>query len=96
MVKGKGYLCTSGGVLSFLLPEVSIVGDCLALALCGADSWTITQRDGQYILIDDTSTSVGTGGSLGSTTQGNAVSLVCVANNAGWIVVNSMGNITVI
>ena len=89
----NGYFVTSGA-LSLALPASSSVGDQLVVALRGGTSWTITQAAGQSISIGSNTTTVGAGGSLASTANGDCVRLVCHTANTGWFTESSMGNIT--
>lgn len=92
----NGYFCVSpGGALALLLPAASTVGQEIEVSLVGATSWKITQGAGQSIKIGNTATTVGVGGSLTSTQQGDTVRLVCQTANLTWVVMQSMGNPTV-
>lgn len=93
----EGYICTGGGALSLALPATSAVGDEIEVALNGSTSWTITQPNaGSRIRIGTSQTTLGVGGTLASTNQGDSVRLVCVTANATWMVVSSVGNFTVV
>jgi hypothetical protein len=97
LVSNNGYICTSGAALSFSLPVTSSVGDVITLALDGATSWTLTQPNvGNQIRIESSETTLGVGGSLSSNAQGNTVTLICETANARWVVVASMGSITIV
>lgn len=93
---GKGFICNAGAALSFSLPAVSAVGDVIGVALDGSTSWTITQAANQQIRIGSSQTTLGAGGSLASTAQGDKLELVCVTQNLRWMVLDVIGNITVI
>ena len=92
----NGYLCTSGAALSLALPAASAVGDVISVALNGSTSWTITQAANQQIRIGSGTTSLGAGGSLASTAQGDTVTMVCTTVNLTWTVISVVGNITVV
>lgn len=93
----NGYFCVSpGGALLLALPAVSTVGQEIEVSLQGATSWQITQAAGQGIKIGNVSTTVGVGGSLTSTQQGDTIRLVCQTANLTWVVMSSMGNPTVV
>jgi hypothetical protein len=96
LVVGKGYMCNAGAALSFSLPATAAVGTEIALTLDGSTSWTITQAANQRIRFGNSETTLGAGGSLASTAQGDTVYLVCVTANLRWIVISSIGNITII
>jgi len=96
LVVGSGYVCTAGAALSFALPATSAVGTEVAISLAGSTSWTITQGANQYIRFGNSLTTVGAGGSLASTSAGDTVHLVCMEANLGWVVISSIGNITIV
>lgn len=96
LVVNNGYFCTGGGTLSLALPATSQVGDTIDVVLVGSTGWTITQSAGQQIMIGNTQTTAGVGGSLSSTQQGDSIELVCLTTNLVWVVINSMGNPTVV
>lgn len=97
MAVNHGYIAISpGGALTFSLPAVSAVGDQLALILDGSTSFTITQGAGQTIRLGNAITTAGVGGSMTSTQQGDAVTLVCSVANLKWNVFSSMGNPTIV
>lgn len=82
----NGYFCVSpGGVLSLALPAVSVLGDTIEVVLDGSTSWTITQGAGQQIRYAGSTTTLGVGGSLASTTQGDWIRLVCEIANTRWV-----------
>ena len=90
-----GYICVSpGGALSLALPATSAVGDLIEVTLDGATSFTITQGAGQSIRIGNGSTTVGAGGSLASTQQGDTIRMVCSVVNLKWNILSEMGNLT--
>ena len=91
-----GYFCSSGGALSLALPATSAVGDVIVIVLDGSTSWTITQGAGQQIRLGNQTTTLGVGGSLASTAQGDCIYFVCRTANTLWTVINSIGNITVV
>lgn len=88
----NGYFCTGGATLSLLLPATSNVGDTIDVCLVGSTGWTITQGAGQQIKMGNLSSTVGVGGSLSSTQQGDTITMVCLTTNLTWVVISSMGN----
>ena len=96
LVNNNGFICTAGAALSFSLPAVSSVGDIVALTLDGSTSWTITQAANQQIRIGVLQTTVGVGGSLTSTAQGDTIIMVCSVANLKWNSFAPVGNITVV
>jgi hypothetical protein len=93
----KGYFCIApGGALSLLLPPVSVIGDIIEVTLDGATSFSITQGAGQSIRIGNISTTVGVGGSITSTQQGDTIYMVCQTANLRWNVLSMFGNTLVV
>lgn len=88
----NGYFCTAGGALSLSLPAVSNLGDIIEISLDGSTSFTITQGAGQRIRIGQNQTTLGGGGSLTSTAQGDSLYLVCQVANLRWNVLAAIGN----
>jgi hypothetical protein len=97
LVINQGYFCVApGGALVLPLPTLADIGNIIEIALQGATSWQVTQGAGQQIFIGASSTTLGAGGSLASTAQGNSIRMVCSQTNTTWQVVSSMGSITVV
>lgn len=96
LVVNNAFICTAGAALSFSLPLTSSVGDEVALTLDGSTSWTITQAANQQIRFGAVQTTLGAGGSLASTAQGDTVTLVCSVANLKWNVISSIGTISVV
>lgn len=93
----NGYFAIApGGALTFGLPAVSVLGDTLRVSLNGATSWQITQAAGQQIIFGATATTLGAGGSLTSTANGDSIEIVCVVANTIWVTQNFIGTITVV
>lgn len=93
----NGYFCVfPGGVLSLALPAVSAVGDTISIVLDGATSFVITQAALQQIRVGASTTSLGLGGSLASTAQGDCITMVCRTANLLWVAISTMGNPTII
>ena len=78
------------------LPTTSVFGEEIELALDGATGFTITQAAGQQIRIGSSTTTLGVGGSLSSTAQGDAVRLVCKTANTLWTLLSCEGNLTIV
>ncbi len=92
-----GYFCVSpGGALVLTLPSTSSQGDQIQIALDGATSFRIAQSAGQSIVYGNQTTTVGVGGSLMNTQQGDTITLVCRTPNLRFVAISSLGNLTVI
>lgn len=91
-----GYFANAGGGISFSLPATAEVGDIIFISLINAGGWTVTQGAGQTIHFGNQDTTTGAGGSLASTAIGDSLTLVCSVQNTDFVVINSVGNITVV
>ena len=96
MAIDTGSLANKGTLLTLTLPATSAVGKTVRVAGMNTGLWKIAQGANQYIKFGNLSTTVGIGGSLASTQTYDAVELVCIEANKGWVVVSSIGNITVV
>lgn len=91
-----GYICTGGGTLVLTLPATSNVGDIIEITLDGSAGFSVGQGAGQSIRTGNVSTTIGVGGSLASTQQGDSLRMVCSVTNLKWNVLSSMGNPTIV
>lgn len=78
------------------LPVNSSIGDQIRLAGKGAGGWQIAQNSGQTIHFGGQATTTGVGGSVTSTSTTDSVELVCITANSDWLVLSSLGNLTVV
>ena len=90
----NGYIIQTGSK-SYSLPASSAVGDEIALMLNGGTSWTVTQAASQYIQVGGSTSTVGVGGSIASTMDGDTIWLICVEANLGWMALSYVGSISV-
>lgn len=91
-----GYICGGGGTLSLALPATSAVGDIIEITLDGSTGWIVTQGAGQQIRLGSSTTTLGAGGNLASTAEGDTLRMVCRTANTLWQVLSTMGNITTV
>lgn len=94
MQSNHRYYVTSGALV-LTLPAISTRGDEIIVALRGGASWTIAQTAGQQIFLGDENTTLGTGGTLSSTSSGDSVTLVCQTPNTTWVVEGMIGNVLI-
>jgi hypothetical protein len=95
-VAGNGYYVTTG-TQAVTLPATAAAGSYIAIAAAkGSTGWSIIQATGQSIQFGSTSTTTGSGGSLASNAVGDIVVLLCTTANNTWMVVSSVGNITIV
>jgi len=96
----NGYIANNASqVLAFTLPSSASIGDEFELIAGNASfGFSVAQAAGQSIIIGNTSTTVGAGGSLASTARGDWLRFVCFVAGASttWICSVQQGNITVV
>lgn len=96
-VVNAGYIANNAGTVTITLPVTAAVGTVQAVTgMNNATGWTIAQNAGQQIFFGSSATTSGATGSLSSTKTNDAVFMVCNVANTSWIVLNSVGNITVV
>lgn len=97
MVVNTGYISNDGATLvTFTLPTTAAVGQVVAVQGSGSGLFTIAQNALQVINFNAVASTVGTGGSVSSTSQFDSIYLMCVTANTTWVVNQSMGNFNVI
>ena len=96
LTNGFGHLANSASHLTLTLPATCAVGTRLEVAAMGAGGFTIAQNSGQTIRFGEDVTTTGISGLLQSTEQGDVVKLVCSVANQEFMVVSSIGNLTLV
>lgn len=89
-----GHFANSASHLTLTLPATCAVGTRFEVAAMGAGGFTIAQNSGQTIRFGEDVTTTGISGLLQSTEQGDVVKLVCSVANQEFMVVSSIGNLT--
>jgi len=92
----QGTVNSKVALLTMSLPAASAVNTVIKLVGLGAGGWTITQGANQQILVGDTNTTLGAGGTLSSTDAGDCLSMICTTTDLVWRVFNMVGNLTVV
>ena len=95
MVSTTGYFADNASAVAFSLPSTANKFDVMRITGIQG-SWAISQALGQSIAFGNTSTTVGTGGSLSSNDPGDCVELQCIVANTTWRVLSAVGNLTVV
>lgn len=95
MVTNSGYIVTAGAPV-FTLPIVSSVGDIIELILNGGTSWKIAQGAGQWVVVNNSQSTVGATGSISSSGSGVTIRLICTATNIQWQADSLVGSTTVV
>lgn len=98
MSVNSGYIANNASLVTLTLPSTAAIGDSIRLLGKGAGGWKIAQLATQQIIFGILSCTVGTGGSLSSLKQNDAIDLRCITAGSAtiWEVTDSSGNITVI
>ena len=97
MVVDNGYIANKSGLLTFTLPATCAVGKTMRVTGMNTDvGWRIAQNANQMIHFNTSVTTTGVAGYLESTKKHDSVELVCCVADLEFIVVSSIGNITVI
>ena len=95
MAAEAAYVANNAGLVTFTLPAAAGFGTEISVAGFGAGGWTIEQNSGQTINFGNVATTTGVTGAISSTNRYDQIELLCVVANTTWIVLNSVGNLTV-
>lgn len=92
----NGYACNYAGTLVVTLPAVSAVGTIVAVTgINPGNGWQLAQNAGNQIFFGTSTSTSGATGYLQSTNTYDTVYVLCVTTSANWVVVGSIGNLTV-
>lgn len=95
IVAENAYITAGSSQCVLILPLAASVGD--SFIVTGyTSSFQITQNANQSIIFGSRTTTTGMTGSLTATGFGDHVSVVCIATNLVFKVIDSMGNLTVV
>jgi hypothetical protein len=95
-VVGGRYIANNSGLVYFILPSTAAVGETVEILGNGAGGWQLKQNASQIVHIDDTYTTIGTGGYIASTQHHDRVVVVCTTANTVWAVASVTGEIQVV
>lgn len=84
MLTNHAYYVTYTSGCTLTLPTTASAGDFLYVLGKGTNGWTIAQNALQSIQVGSSSTTVGIGGSLASTSATDSLTLMCVVSNTTW------------
>lgn len=97
MAVNTGYTSDAGAsLITFTLPATSAIGDSVEINGKGSGLYTIAQAAGQQIHFGNIASTLGAGGTVTSTLQFDCIKLRCITANTIWVVVNSVGNFTIV
>jgi hypothetical protein len=92
----SGYIANNAGLVTLTLPAVAVIGEAVQIVGKGAGLYAIAQNAGQTIHYIASDTTTGVGGSLTAIEQYASIELVCITDNTEWVVVDSVGNFTIV
>lgn len=92
----SGYVTNSASLVTVTLPSTAAVGKQVSVGGYGTGGWKLAQPASAIIHFSDLNTTTGTGGYLSSNERYDVVTVVCVVANTEWLVVYSIGNITIV
>jgi len=95
-VVNAGYIANNAALVTITIPTTAAVGDVVRVTGKGAGGWLIAQNASEIIHFLGSDTTTGVGGSLASTGRYDGVEIVCIVANTEWVVISSMGNITIV
>lgn len=98
IVVENGYIANNvAQAIVFTLPATAAVGDEFEVIAANATfGFSVAQAAGQSVIIGNTSTTTGAGGSLASTAKGDWLRFVCFVADTTFICSVQQGNITVV
>lgn len=96
MAVDAGYIANNVALVTLTLPAVAVVGDRVRVAGKGAGLWRIAQNALQVIHFGATDSTIGVGGSVTAILRYDCVELLCITANTDWVVLSSVGNLTVV
>lgn len=95
MSVNNGYIADNASLVTLTLPSTASVGSIIRVVGKGSGTWKIAQNSGQTIHFGLLDTTTGTSGYLQATEQYDCVEMICVTADTDWVVLSSVGNITV-
>ena len=93
-IGNNGYYTQNAALTTITLPSTGVPGTFIAISGVGAGGWKLAQNAGQSINFGNQVTTVGTGGSIGSNNQYDAIE-VLVVNSTQFVVIYASGYLTV-
>lgn len=97
LVANTGYFANNVGLTTFTLPASAAIG--ATFEIVGPALWRIAQNAGQKIILGNTTTTIGVGGSIASTNTGDTIRLVCSNATPGgeiFRVLTAVGELTIV
>ena len=95
MAVNNGYVTDNASPVQLLLPATASVGSTIKILGRGTGGWLITQNAGQSIVQGALTSTVGAGGTVGSSEAHCCVEVICMTANTLWMIADSTGNLIV-
>lgn len=92
----NGYIANNASLVTITLPDTAAVGSIVRIAGKGAGGWRLAQNASESINFGSSVTTTGAGGYLEFTNQYDAVEVLCIVADTTWVVLSSVGNLTVV
>jgi hypothetical protein len=97
MSPNSGYVANNAGLVTLTLPTVAAFGSLIWIQGFGGGGWQVAQNVSQQIIIGNTASTLGTGGSIASTNQYDSILLLCANTNTIFTCLGgAQGNITIV
>lgn len=90
-----GFIAKGPGVVNFKLPASAAIGFTSRIAGYG-NLWTLAQNAGQSIIIGNSTSTIGVGGSVTATMISDGLELVTITANSEFYTIGIQGNPTII
>lgn len=92
----NGYIANNAGLVTVTIPTTAAVGSIVRVTGKGAGLWKLAQNASEIIHFGSTDTTTGTGGSITATNRYDCIEIQCIVADTEWVVLSSVGNLTVV
>lgn len=96
MTNNHGYINAAAGLTTFTLPLVSPVGSVIEIIGEGAGGWRVSQNAGQYIRLNNNTSTVGVGGYIASAHAYTTIKLITRVANTVFEIARTNDNLYII
>jgi hypothetical protein len=96
MAVQNGYVANNAALVTLTLPATASIGESMQIVGKGAGLFRLAQNAGQTVHIVSSSTTTGAGGSLTAIEQYASMEIICITANTDFVIVDSIGNFTVV
>lgn len=96
MTVNSAYTANNAGLVTLTLPDTAAYGSRIRVSGKGAGLFRIAQNAGETIHFGSSTTTTGVGGYIEATLQYDVIELLCITADVQWLVLSSVGNLTVV